>query len=145
MAALSDYLENKLIDFLLRGQAFSPSASTHVALFTAAPSDTGGGTEVTGGSYARVAVTSALTSWAGTQSAGSTTASTGNTGTTTNNADITFATPSAGWGTVVAYGLYDAPTGGNLLIYGGLTTTKVINTGDTVKFSLGTLSFQIDN
>ena len=82
MAALSDYLENKVIDFLLRAQAFTAPVTTYVALLTAAPSDTGGGTEVTGGSYARVAVTSSLANWAGTQAAASTVASSGTNGTT---------------------------------------------------------------
>lgn len=145
MAAFSDYAENKLIDWLLRGQTFTPPTSTYVALFTASPSDTGGGTEVTGGTYARVPVTSALTSWAGTQAAASTTVSSGTSGTTTNNADITFPTPSASWGTVTSYGLFDALSGGNLLIYGALDISKTINSGDVVKFPLNTLSFQIDN
>jgi len=145
MAAMSDYLENKIIDLVLRGQAFTAPANAYIALFTVSPSDSGGGTEATGGSYARVAVSGALASWAGTQSAGSTTASTGTSGTTSNNAVITFPTPSAGWGTLVAFGIYDASTSGNLLIYGSLGTSKTINTGDTVSFAIGTLSWQIDN
>jgi len=142
---MSDYLENKIIDLVLRGQAFTAPANAYIALFTVSPSDSGGGTEATGGSYARVAVSGALASWAGTQSAGSTTASTGTSGTTSNNAVITFPTPSAGWGTLVAFGIYDASTSGNLLIYGSLGTSKTINTGDTVSFAIGTLSWQIDN
>jgi hypothetical protein len=156
MAALSDFMENKLIDWLLRGQAIgitgaSAAAGTGpttvwVGLFTAAPSDTGGGTEVTGNAYARVSVTSSLANWAGTQADASTTASTGTGGTTSNNATLTFPTPTpAGWGTVVAQGIFDAVTGGNLLIWGALTTSKVINVGDTVAISPATLRIQIDN
>ena len=75
MAAMTDYLENKIIDWLLRGQTFTPPATAYVALYTTAPTDSTAGTEVSGGSYARVAVTSSLANWAGTQSAGSTSAS----------------------------------------------------------------------
>lgn len=145
MAAMSDYLENKLIDQIFRAQAFTFPGTLHVALLTAAPSDTGGGTEVSGGAYARVAVTNSLANWAGTQSAGSTVASSGTTGTTSNNGTITFATPTASWGTVTHFGIYDASTGGNLLFFGALTVSKTINIGDTVSFPAGTLSIQIDN
>lgn len=130
MAAMSDYLENKLIDFLLRAQAYTAPATVYVALFTAAPSDSGGGTEVAGGSYARVAVTSSLANWAGTQSAGSTSASSGTGGATSNNGAITFPSPTANWGVVTHMGIFDASTAGNLLFHGALTTSKTINSGD---------------
>lgn len=145
MSALSDYAENKVVDALLRGQAFPTIANVYVGLLTAAPSDTGGGTEVTGGSYARVSVASSLANWAGTQSAGSTTASSGTGGTTSNNGAISFPTPTAGWGTVTHVGVYDAASGGNLLWYSALGVSKTINTGDSVSFPAGTLTLQIDN
>lgn len=130
MAALSDYLENKLIDWLLRGQSFTPPATVYVGLLTAAPSDSGGGTEVSGGSYARVAVTSSLANWAGTQSAGSTSASSGTSGQTSNNGAITFPAPTGNWGVVTHFGIYDASTSGNLLIHGALAQSKTVNNGD---------------
>lgn len=156
MAALSDFAENKLLDWLLRGQAIGITGAsaaagtgpttTYVALFTATPSDTGGGTEVTGGSYARVAVTSSLTNWAGTQAAASTTASTGTSGTTSNNATITFPTPTANWGIVTSFGVFDASTAGNLLFYGAVTPNKTINNGDPApSYAAAALTFQIDN
>lgn len=146
MASHSDYLENKLIDWLLRGQAFTPPATTYVALFTATPSDTGGGTEVTGGSYARVAVTSSLANWAGTQAAASTVASTGTSGTTSNNAVLTFPAPTANWGTITSIGIFDASTAGNLLFYSALTTSKTVNSGDAAPtFPAAALTIQIDN
>jgi len=155
MTAMSDTLENKLIDWLLRAQAIGITgataaagtgpATTYVALFTATPSDTGGGTEVTGGSYARVAVTSSMANWAGTQAAASTTASSGTSGTTSNNATITFPTPTVAWGTVTSIGLFDAATGGNLLIWGPLTSSQTINIGNAVTFPPASLTFQIDN
>lgn len=156
MAAMSDFLENKLTDWLFRGQAIgitgaSAAAGTgptslYVALLTAAPSDTGGGTEVTGGSYARVAVTSALANWAGTQAAASTIASSGSSGTTSNNGTVTFPAPTATWGSVTHFGIYDALTAGNLLIYGALTAAKTVNSGDAApSFAAAALTFQIDN
>lgn len=156
MAAMTDFLENKIIDWLFRAQAIgitgaSAAAGTgpttlYVGLFTANPSDTGGGTEVTGGSYARVAVTSSLINWAGTQAAASTTASSGTGGTTSNNAAITFPTPSANWGTVTGFGIFDASTAGNLLIYAALTTSKTVNNGDPApSFAISALTVQIDN
>jgi len=156
MTAMTDTLENKLVDWFFRAQAIGTTGATaaagtgpatlYVGLFTVTPSDTGGGTEVSGNAYARVAVTSSLANWAGTQSAGSTTASSGTGGTTSNNNVISFPTPTpSGWGTVVAVGLFDASSSGNLLIWGALTTSKTINPGDTVTFPAGTLTFQIDN
>jgi len=146
MAALSDYLENKLIDWLLRGQTFTAPATAYVALLTAAPSDTGGGTEVTGGSYARVAVSSSLANWAGTQGAGTSVASSGTSGTTSNNGTIVFPAPTANWGVVTHFGVYDAASAGNLLFYGALSVSKTINNGDAApQFNAAALSFQIDN
>lgn len=156
MAAMSDFLENKIIDWLFRGQAIgitgasaaagSGPTSLYVGLLTAAPSDVGGGTEVTGGSYARVAIASSLTGWAGTQAAASTVASSGTSGTTSNNAAITFPAPTASWGSIGWFGIYDAVTGGNLLFWGALGTAKTVNSGDAApSFAAAALSIQIDN
>lgn len=101
-----------------------------VALFTVAPTDAGGGTEVSGGSYARVAMACTLANFSGTQSAGSSTSSTGTGGATSNNAAITFPAPSADWGTIVAFGLFDALTGGNLLIWDNMVASRQVLNGD---------------
>lgn len=140
MSAMSDYLENKLVDHLFRAQTLAAPATLHIGLLTAAPSDSGGGTEVSGNNYARVAVTSSLANWAGTQAAASTTASSGTGGQTSNNAAITFPTPSGNWGTVSHFGIYDASTGGNLLFWGALTIAKTINQSDTVSFPAASLT-----
>lgn len=143
--ALSDYLENKLVDHVFRGQAYTAPSTIYVALYTSACSDSGPGTEVSGGSYARPGLAVSMTNWSATQSTMSTTASSGASGTTSNNVAITFATPSAGWGTVTHVGLVDAVTSGNLLICTALGTAKTINSGDTVSFPAASLTNQMDN
>ena len=142
--AFTDYAENTIVDRMVRGQS-SPSfpATWYVALFTSSCSDSAGGTEVSGGSYARASVTASLANFAGTQSSGSTTASSGTGGVTSNNSAINFATPSAGWGTVTHWGLYDASSSGNLWICASLTSSKTINSGDSVSFAAGALSVTV--
>lgn len=140
MSAMSDYLENKLVDHLFRAQTLAAPASLHIGLLTAAPSDSGGGTEVAGSNYARASVTSSLANWAGTQAPGSTAASSGTGGQTSNNAVITFPTPSGNWGLVTHFGIYDAASAGNLLLWGSLTISKTINSGDTVSFPAASLT-----
>ena len=145
MAAASNFLENQLVDHILRGQTFSSTApaSFWIALYTAAPTDAGGGTEVTGNNYARVAVPRTLAVWAGTHGAGTTVASTGTGGVTSNNTTITFPVPSGLWGTVTHFGILDAVTGGNLILHGALTVARTINTGNTVSFAPGQLVITI--
>ena len=157
MAAFTDFCENKLIDWFFRAQALgitgatagagSGPATLHYALFTATPSDAGGGTEVTGGSYARVAVTSSAANMAATNGATLTTnPSTGTTGTTSNNAAVTFPAPTANWGTITSFAVFDAATGGNMLIYGALSASKTVNNGDAApSFPISAFTFQIDN
>lgn len=144
--ALTDYAENKIVDALIRGQTLGAPATWYVALYTTCPTDSTAGTEVTGGSYARVAVTAGLTQWAGTQSAGSTTASSGTGGTTSNNSSIPFPAPTANWGTINCWGLVDASTAGNIWVYSSLTAAKTVNNGDAApSFAAGAATFQIDN
>lgn len=147
MAALSDYLENKIIDWLLRGQAFVPPATVYMALLTTADNDADGAkVEVAGGSYARVAIASSMVNWAGTQAAGSTTASSGSSGTTSNNAAISFPAPTAAWGSIVAFAVFDAAVAGNMLFYGSLGAPKTVNSGDSApSFPAGAFTFQVDN
>lgn len=143
--ALADYSENKTVDALLRGQSLGAPATGYLALYTTCPTDSTSGTEVSGGSYARVSVTASLANWSGTQSAGSTTASSGTGGTVSNNGTISFPTPSASWGTVVCWAYTDASTAGNIWFFSTLTTSKTINSGDSVSFAAAAATFQIDN
>jgi hypothetical protein len=129
MSAMSDFLENRLLDHLLRNTAYTMPTGIYVALFTAAPSDAGGGTEVTGGSYARVQVGPSTTAWTATQG-GTAGASSGTGGQTANAADITFPAPTANWGSVTHFALFDASTAGNMLLWAALTAAKTINGGD---------------
>lgn len=129
----SDYLENALLDHHLGGPDYTRPATVYVSLFTVTPSDSGGGTEVTGGSYARVSVTNNATNWP---------AASG--GAKSNGADITFPTATASWGTIVAFGIHDASTAGNLLRWGAVTPNKVIDTGDTARFPTGDLDVSED-
>lgn len=141
--AVGDYGENQIVDTIFRAQATTLGANLFVGLSTAACSDSSVGTEVSGGSYARVSIARSLANWAGTQAAASTTASTGTGGVTSNNVAINFATPSAGWGTVTHVFVSDASTGNNLLFCQALTTSKTINSGDTVSFPAASLTFTI--
>jgi hypothetical protein len=146
VAALSNYLENKLIDQLFRGQAYTFPSTLYIGLLTAAPSDTGGGTEVSGGGYARLAITSSMANWAGTQGANTTSASTGTSGTTSNNNPLTWTDPTADWGTITHFGLYDAATAGNLLVYGAMTTPRLVANGDSSpNIPVSQLQIQLDN
>lgn len=143
-SALSNYFQNKFIDWFLRGQTYTAPTTVYVALSTSTSSAAACGTEVSGGSYARVAVPSSLANWAGTQSSGSTAASSGTSGQTSNNAAITFASPTASWGSITGFCIYDASTGGNLLIYAPLTTPKTVNNGDAApSFASGALTYTI--
>lgn len=127
--AMTDYLENKLADHLFRTTTFTQPTTIAIALYTAAPGETGGGTEVTGGSYARVSNNPANANWNGTH--GNTTgASSGTGGQVSNAGALTFPAPSANWGSVTHFAILDATSGGNMLIYGALTTAKTVNNGD---------------
>ena len=134
--ALTDTLEASLINHLFRGTAYTAPTTWYVGLLTGACSDSAAGTEVTGGSYARAAVAAGAANWAAVVS--------GN-GTTNNVNAVAFATPTAGWGNVVSFGLYDAASAGNLLICSPLTIAKTINQADTVTFPAASLTVQIDN
>lgn len=144
-AAFTDYFENKIVDDLFRGTAYSPPSTAYVGLMTTACSDSAAGTEVSGGSYARVAVTKGDAAWKGTHGS-ATGASSGTNGTISNAAAITFPAPTASWGTVTYWGVWDASSAGNLLVCDDLTTSKTINNGDAApSFAIDALTIQVDN
>jgi hypothetical protein len=129
MAALSDYSEKLLLDWLMTtGSATRPTA-WYVALFTAAPSDSGGGTEVSTGGYARQTVAFDAAATPG--------------GTTSNSAAVTFTATGADYGIVTHVGIFDALTGGNLLWHGSMVASKDVKDGDTLEFSTGNIDLTI--
>ncbi len=115
MPGLTDYTAENVLNYIVGKAAVPALPTTYVALFTVAPSDAGtGGTEVSGGSYARAATTGST--WnAASASSGAEPATTP--ASISNNATVTFATPTGGWGNVIGVGLFDALTGGNLLAF----------------------------
>ncbi len=144
--SFTDFAENKLVDTIFRGQVSGIPAAWYIGLDTIACGETGSGTEVAGGSYARVSIASSLANWAGTQAAGSTTASTGTGGATSNNGTITFPAPTANWGVVYSVRVWDAATAGNAWLCFNLTQSKTINSGDAApSFAAGALTVQVDN
>lgn len=133
----SDYLEDKILDLVLGGVAYTPPATVYIALSTAAYSSAATGvslTEVTGDGYSRAAAPNDATTWA---------AASG--GSKSNTASITYTPAGAsGWGTVVSFYVCDLAAGGNVLYGGDLTTPRVVASGDTPVFQPGTLVFTED-
>ena len=125
MAGFSDYLEDKVLEHVFGGNAYTAPSTLYVALYTSAPSDTGGGTEVSGGGYVRQTTTFTVS---GT-----------NPTTASNTGAIEYPTATANYGTVTSVGIFDALSGGNLLAYANLTASKVVSTGDVFRFNAGDL------
>lgn len=146
MANMSNYLENKLIDFLFRGVSYTPPATLYVALCTAAPTDVSTGStisEISGGNYARQSLASNTTNWYTTNSDNSATSS-GTGGTTSNSVQLNWSAVT--WtGTVTDVAICDALTGGNVLFYATLASSKTVASGDSISFGINSLSIQIDN
>lgn len=132
--SFSNYVEDALVNHVFRGTAYTAPTTVYVALFTVAPGDDGtGGTECSGGSYARVGVTSNTSNW--TAPAG--------TGAISNTAQISFTTATGSWGTIVHIGLYDASTSGNYLGGGTQSPSKTVTSGDTFRIAIGDLDITL--
>ena len=128
MAEFSNYLENKVLDHVLRYTSYTSPTTVYVGLFLSDPTDAGSGTECTGSAYAR-------------QSLSVTTASGG---IVTSSADVTFPQCTASWGSVGFIGILDALSSGNLLMHTALTTAKTIDTGDILNITSGNLTVTLD-
>jgi hypothetical protein len=126
MAEMSNYLENALLNGTLNGTTYTAPTTIYVGLYTSDPTDANTGTEVSGGSYARKAVTFATAS--------------GTSGSVATNADVTFDEATAAWGIVSYIGILDALTGGNLLYHTELDVAKDIDTGDIFLIQTGNLT-----
>jgi hypothetical protein len=141
MSSLTNYAENYLVDWYYRGQTRTQITTRRFRLYTANPGETGGGTEVSGGSYAAVSVTCNASNFAATNGGtGSTSSGTG--GLTSNLGAITYPAPTANWGTITGMATDDG--GSNMLEYGTLTTPRVVNNGDAApNFPIGNFTFTI--
>jgi hypothetical protein len=125
MSAISNYLENALLNATLRNTTYTSPATVYAGLFTTDPTEAGTGTEVSGGSYARKAITFAAPS----------------NGVTTNSAAACeFDQATGSWGTITHFAIFDALTTGNMLYYGALTTSKTIASGDVFKFATSSVT-----
>lgn len=118
--SLSDTYETTTLNWLFTSGAVTRPTTWFIALYTVAPTDSTAGTEVTGGSYARQAVTMTVTG-----------------DTASNSATVEWPAASASWGTVVAAAIMDASTSGNIIAYGALTANKTISSGDVFRFPAG--------
>ena len=132
MSAASNYLENKILDHVLTASAYT-QPSRFLALFTGNPGEAGSFTNeisTSGTAYARQAVTFAAAS----------------SGSSATNATVTFPTATANWGTITHVAVVDGDTegAGNVLFYGAVTTSKLIETGDTFQISSGNLTISLD-
>jgi hypothetical protein len=130
--SLSNYLEQKLLDHVLRNTAYTPPAIVYLGLFTVTPADGVSGTEVPtagGSAYARqpLAVVAASS-----------------VGVTSNSAIVTFPASVTDWGVIVAIGIFDAVSGGNLLWYGPLNPTRNLDPGHQPSFDIGELDFALE-
>jgi hypothetical protein len=127
--SLTNSFETSVLTWLLTNGTPSPARPTawYLGLFTAAPGESGGGTELSGSGYARQAITFTVS---------------GNNA--SNNAAIEFPTASGSWGTITHVAVFDASTSGNMIAYASLTASKVIDTGDVLRFPSGELDITLD-
>lgn len=130
MAGLSNYAEDLVLDWLFTTTAATRPTSWYVALYTVAPGEGGGGTEVSGGSYARQSATFTVSGTAPTQA--------------TNSAAIEFPTATASWGTIVSAAIFDASTAGNMIAFADLTASKTIASGDVFRFNASSLTVTLE-
>ena len=126
MSQATNYLENKIAGHVFGGTAYTAPATHYVALYTTAPDDTGAGTEVTGGSYARQSMAFTVTA-----------------DTASNTANVEFPKATASWGTVTHFAILDAVSAGNMMCYGTLTASKTVASGDTLRFNAGELDITV--
>lgn len=125
--SLTNTFETTTLTWLFTGDAATRPTAWYIGLFTTDPGETGSGTEVSGGSYARTAVTMSVT---------------GNLA--TNSAAVEFAAATASWGTITHIGVMDASTGGNMIVHAALDASKAIASGDVFRIPAGDLDITLD-
>jgi hypothetical protein len=121
MSAMSDYLENEILDHILGTGAYTMPSTVYVGLSTGSFNDDNSGTELSGSGYARQSIAFNAAS----------------NGTADNSGAVDFPAATGSWGTVSHFGLFDASTSGNLLIHGALTASKTVATGDILRIAAG--------
>jgi hypothetical protein len=120
-------LETRVLQWSLTTGSPTRPTAWWVGLFTAAPGEGGGGTEVSGGSYVRMSATFTVS---------------GDTG--TNSAVIEWPTATASWGTITHIAVFDASTAGNMLLYAALTASKTVASGDILRIPAGDLDITLN-
>lgn len=106
----------------------------YIGLMTSEPNDDGSGVvEPAGAGYARVSVPNTLTEWPAAA------------GGTKDNANVlTFPTATGAWGIITHFGIFDAASGGNLLMFGALNTARDVLNGDVFRYLAGALVVTLD-
>ncbi len=134
MPGMTNLLRNALRDHLFRTGSFAKPTNLYAALYTEAPTAAGGGIEVVGASYARVALPVANATFAGIVD-----------GQASNLGLITFPAPTEDWGIVVALGILSAATDGDLYLFDEDLLDKNIRSGNAApSFPIGNLSITIN-
>ena len=126
MSAFSDYLENKVLDHVFGGNAYSAPGTLYLALYTSDPGDDNSGTECSGTAYARQTIAFTVTA-----------------DTASNTSAVEFPTAGSSWGTITHVGILDALTSGNLLAHGALTSAKTVASGDVFRVPAGDLDITL--
>ncbi|MEL0019836.1 MAG: hypothetical protein VW709_08155 [Rickettsiales bacterium] len=124
MSAMSDYLENEILDHVLGTGSYTMPATVYIGLSTGSFGDDNSGTELSGSGYARQSITFAAAS----------------SGSASTNATVTFPTATGSWGAISSWGLFDASSSGNLLIHGSFASSKTIASGDVLRVNSGDLT-----
>jgi len=125
--SFTNFLETEILDHVFAGAAYTAPSTKYIGLFTAAPGETGGGTEVSGSAYARQSMAFSTSG-----------------DTTSNSAAVEFPTATGSWGTITHVGIFDAVSSGNLMVYATLTASKAITTGDVFRVPSGDLDITLN-
>jgi hypothetical protein len=136
MSAASNYLENKVLDHVLKVASYSQPSDLFLGLFTNTSTNAAANLEAgtltdevstAGTAYARRSVAFASASG----------------GSSATNATVTFSAATSNWGTITHVAVMDASTSGNVLFWGAVTTSKTIETGDTFQVTSGNLTISL--
>mgnify|MGYP005987378731 FL=1 len=125
--SFTNFLETEILDHVFAGAAYTAPSQHYLGLFTSAPGETGGGTELSGNGYARQQINFTTSG-----------------DTTSNNAAVEFPTATGSWGTVTHVGVFDASTSGNLMVYATLTASKTVASGDVFRVPSGDLDITLN-